>query len=187
MAITPTGSPAWVRNADHTTYGGDTEKANWKGIGVVNPKTDVGAEAFTRMCSDLAAVVLTAPWAEITLLMDDATPDDPTVEVCNLMTGVRSSSYAGGSPPDGFPTVTRVSDGVAKIAFSAAPEDPYSVAGTLALNHATVSVQSNTAACATYALSDENSDGSNDAVTVYVWTPSTGAAATSKRVTVTVY
>lgn len=182
MAITPNGSPAWVRASDHTTYGGDLNKENWKGVGVVNPKTDVGAEAFTRLVCDVAALTRVAPFAVITLLMDDVTPANPTVETCELMTGVRSSSYAGGSPPSGFPTVTRIADGRARVQFSSSYTDPYGVSGALTILSAKATAQDTVSTNATAVA-----DAANYRVDVYAWTSSTGAAATSKRVTVTVY
>ena len=62
MAITPAGSPPWVRNADHATYGGNLDKRNFQGQGIINAQTDVGAEQFVRLCTDLAAAVRTAPF-----------------------------------------------------------------------------------------------------------------------------
>lgn len=136
MTITPTGSPAWVRNADHTTYGGHTSKTNYQSRGVINALTDVGAEEFVRMVADLAAVVRTAPFCVINFTANDSgTPADPTVNRVTMQTGATASSYAGGTPPTGFPTVERVADGNYRITFSANYSDPYSVSGAFTPTH----------------------------------------------------
>ena len=140
MAITPNGSPAWVRNADHTTYGGNAEKTNYQSRGVINALTDVGAEEFVRMVSDLAAVVRTAPFCVINVTGRDSTVQDPTVNRVTLQTGATASSYDGGSPPAGFPSVTRVGDGNYLVTFAATYADPYSVSGAFAPTHCVPSV-----------------------------------------------
>ncbi len=127
---TPNGSPAWVRNASHETYGGHTDKTNYQSQGVVNPRTDVGAEQFQRLTADAAAIARVSHFAVMTILNRDSTAQDPTVEFCALQTGLQTASYDGGSPPTGFPGVTRSSDGVSVITFASSYTDEYGVSGS---------------------------------------------------------
>lgn len=129
MAIVPTGSPAWVRNADYSTYGGHTSKINYQGQGKVNARTDVDATEFARMVADLAAVVRVAPFCTITFTARDASVLDPLVENVVMQTGVTSVSYAGNAPPSGFPSVERVASGNYLVTFDASYLDPYGVSG----------------------------------------------------------
>lgn len=129
MAITPSGTPAWTRQASHTQYGGSVNKRNYMSLGVVNALTDVGAEDFVRICSDLAALTRVAPMWVITYLCNDSSPAAPTIEVALGMTGVRVVSYAGGSPPTGFPSAARNGNGDVTFTFAASYNDDYGVAG----------------------------------------------------------
>ncbi len=126
---TPTGNPAWVRSSDFATYGGATNKANYQSQGVVNPRTDIGAEGFSRLVSDVAAVQRTAEFASLQILCDDTTPAAPTVESCRLMTGATSVSYLGSAPPVGFPAVARNGNGDVTVTFASSYADEYGVAG----------------------------------------------------------
>lgn len=166
MAIVPTGSPAWVRNADHTTYGGNTAKTNWHSQGVTNAQTDIGAEAFVRMCEDLSAVVRTAPFCVLTLVCDDVTPGPPTVFAINQMTGVTVTSYVGNAPPAGFPSAARNGNGDVTITWATSYTDSYNVSGNVNILHADVGPLSATAALASYQRVDVNSDGLFEAVRV---------------------
>lgn len=179
MSVTPTGSPAWVRTADHTNYGGNTEKRNYQSQGVVNPETDVGAEDFARLAADVAAVARTSPFCVITFLQDDSTPDDPTVEYVNMMTGIRTTSYDGGTPPSGFPTVTRNGDGDVSITFESNYSDDYAVSGAFTPKHASGNAHGSTAATVSCSVS-------GSVVTALTF-DAAGAAETDKRVTVEVY
>jgi hypothetical protein len=185
MAITPNGDPAWLRTADTTTYGGNLNKTNYQGQGVVNARTDVDATEFVRLTEDLAAVVRTAPLAEITFTSDDTGANNPTVDVVNLMTGIRATSYAGGTPPAGFPTVARVSDGVVDITFSTTLTDAYSVAGTVHIIHAHGTVHGAVLAVAVPTISDPNTDTFNERVTFRMLDDS--GAVTDAKVTVEVH
>src|SRR5574342_207944 len=129
MAIVPTGAPLWTRQTDHTQYGGHLQKQNYLSQGVVNSITDVGAEDFCRMCSDLAAVARTSPMWIITYLCNDGSPAAPTIEIVRGATGVRLVSYAGGSPPTGFPSAARNGNGDVTFTFSATYADEYGVSG----------------------------------------------------------
>lgn len=179
-AIVPSGAPAWVRSNDHTVYGGNTEKTNYQSQGVVNPRTDVGAEAIARMAADLEACARTAAFCELTIQCDDATPANPTVLVVNQMSGSRVVSYAGGSPPAGFPYAIRVSNGVVDVNWASSYNDPYSVAGAVNIKHALA------AAHGTSALATTCSVSSTTSVRVYVWNVAAGTAATSPKFTLEV-
>jgi hypothetical protein len=134
MTTTPAGRPAWERANDHTSYGGHSEKRNYQGIPVINPRTDVGAEHLARLAADLAAVQRTAAFGVLVFTARDSTTADPLVSVADLMTGVYSGApYDGGNPPTGYPSVTRSGDGQYQVTFAASYDDPYAVEGTLAL------------------------------------------------------
>jgi hypothetical protein len=178
MAITPTGSPVWVRATDFSHYGGDPNKQNYQSQGAVDPLTDVTAEQLSRLAADVAAIARVSPFCVLTFQADDALGNDPTVEYCNLMTGVRATSYVGGSPPAGFPSVVFVAGGEHLITFDASYTDPYGVVGSFAPRHAAPS-GSTTPAFDTAAVV------AGQTVTVYA--SSGGVAATDKRVTVEVW
>jgi len=127
---TPTGSPAWVRSSAFDTYGGDANKSNYQSQGVVNPRTDVGAEGFSRLVADVAALVRTAEFCSMLVQCDDVTPGPPTVLNCRLMTGVAATSYVGNAPPSGFPSVARNGNGDVSVTFAGSYSDEYGVAGT---------------------------------------------------------
>ena len=149
MPVIPTGVPAWLRQNSFASYGGDLEKRNFASRGVINPKTDVGAEAFSRITADLAACALTAPAAVMTILCDDTPPAAPTVEYASLMTGVRTTSYLGSSPPTGFPAVTRNGNGDLSITFSASYSDPYGISGAFTAKHVRAQLNGSVAGMAT--------------------------------------
>lgn len=141
MTITPNGLPAWSRSADHIVYGGNLYKTNYQSQSVVNPRTDLGAEALCRMAADLAAVVATCPMAVVTLKSNDASPAAPTILAVNMMTGVRASSYAGDAAPTGFPSGARVSTGKNTLTFSASYADAYGIVQPFAPTHCTIGPQ----------------------------------------------
>lgn len=136
MAIVPTGAPAWVRNAEYSTYGGHTSKINYQGQGKVNARTDVDATEFSRMVADLAAVVRTAPFCTITFTARDASVLDPMVNAVVMQTGTTAVAYAGNTPPAGFPSVTRVASGHYLISVDSSYLDPYGVSGAYQPVHA---------------------------------------------------
>lgn len=129
MTTTPTGNPAWTRGSAYTTYGGDPNKANYQSQGVVNPRTDVGAEGFSRLASDIAAVQRVAEFCTMQVLIRDSGTVGATVENCRLMTGVTATSYDGTAPPTGFPVVTRNGTGDVSVTFSSSYADEYAVSG----------------------------------------------------------
>lgn len=136
MAIVPTGSPSWVRNADYATYGGHTSKINYQGQGKVNARTDVDATEYARMTADLAALVRVAPFCTLTFTARDASVLDPMVNAVLMQTGVTSVAYAGNAPPSGFPSVERVADGNYLVTFDAAYVDAYGITGAYQPVHA---------------------------------------------------
>lgn len=146
MAITPTGSPSWVRTNTHETYGGNVNKTNYLSKGVIDALTDVGAEGFCRMASDLAAVQRTAPFGVVTCQCNDSSPAEPTVLSAFLMSGVRTTSYAGNAAPAGFPSAARNGNGDISITFASSYTDDYGVAGALAPTQCLATVQG-TSAC----------------------------------------
>lgn len=178
MPITPTGDPAWVRNVEHTTYGGHTDKTNYQSRGVVNALTDVGAEGFVRMVSDLAAVVRTLPFCVINITGRDSGAGDVLVNRVNLQTGTTAVAYAGASPPTGFPTVTLIGSGHYRITFDATYSDDYSVSGAFAPTHCVLGLEGSTPYDLSY-------DVSGSLVDVYV--TSSGAPILDQTLSVAVW
>lgn len=133
MSITPTGSPAWLRSNDFTSYGGNLNKQNYLLRGVVDPYTDLDAAEFARMTADLAALQRVAPFANLIIQMNDTSPAAPTIQRAHMMTGIRTTSYSGSSAPSGFPSAARTSNGVCTVTFASSYTDDYSVSGTFAV------------------------------------------------------
>lgn len=145
--VTPAGLPAWTRSASPDIYGGIAGKRNLGDFGVVNAKTDVGAEAFVRITGDLAAAVQTAPlfWARILVAYSGGTAT-ATVQECSTQWSGPSGSYTGTTPPTGnWPTVTTGTvTTTLDVEFSSLVSgtslvvaDDYGVDGTFNLEHAT--------------------------------------------------
>lgn len=155
MSVTPSGSPAWVRNADATIYGGSVDKVNYQSQGVVNARTDVGADEFSRLTADAAACVRTAAFATFVIQTRDVSAVDPLVE-CTLMTGAPSVQYDGGSPPSGFPEVTRIADGRANIEFNPTYTDEYGISATFAPTMATGNGAGSTPLSVTFDVTGQN-------------------------------
>jgi hypothetical protein len=132
MPIVPTGYPAWTRLVSFAHYGGHESKENYLSRGAINPLTDVAAEEFSRMVSDLAAAVRGAPFATITYLNNDSSPAAPTIESVFMMTGVRLVSYAGDAAPSGFPSAARNGQGDVTFTFDASYLDEYGISGAFA-------------------------------------------------------
>ena len=126
MTTTPNGTPAWTRATDHTFYGGNVNKRNYQDEPIVNQRTDVSANAIQRMAADLAAVARMADFCDIAFSAS-AAGSSVTVTACRTMAGILSGTYAGSSPPAGFPAVTHVSASVLAIAIGGGYTDDYSV------------------------------------------------------------
>jgi hypothetical protein len=179
MATTPAGRPAWSRTADHANYGGNVNKANYQSQGVVNPKTDVGAEAIARLTADLAACARTGSFLDATILCNDGSPGAPTVESALMMTGVRTASYAGDAAPTGFPAVARNGTGDFTITFASSYDDPYGVAEAFVPRGVLVSCHGTTFADATWVISGQT-------VRIRVF-DAAGSALADRRVSVVVW
>lgn len=149
--VTPAGYPAWARMADATIYGGVADLRNLGGIGAVNAKTDVTAEEYLRLASDLARCVQTAPLLWMRMLISGTAGSGPvtaTIQECVTQWGGASGSYAGATPPGtAWPTVSQyfetgillfrlpgLSDGVIMTAL-----DGYGVSGQFLLSSAVAS------------------------------------------------
>jgi hypothetical protein len=108
---------------------------------------------------------------------DDATPANPSVTVVNQMTGVRVTSYAGGSPPAGFPTCIRNGNGDVTITWATSYTDDYGVAGNVHIVHHEITAHGSVALIPVGVLTDTNVDGLNEAVRVRIFTTAGAAAA----------
>ena len=108
------GTPPWNRTMALGDYGGDLNKRNYGGRGVVDPRTDIDAGQINRMAADLCALSRTAAFSVVTV--DGATTPNVTHAVVGAVETV-SAGYVGSSPPDGFPTVTRVATGHFKLVW----------------------------------------------------------------------
>lgn len=140
--VTPKGYPAWVRNVDHTHYDGDVNKTNYLSRGVIDPRTDVGAEGFSRMTADLAAVVRVAPFCEMLITIND-TAGTTVVPRIYMQTGVNAEGYPGTSPPSGFPSVAYNGDGDVTVTFASSYNDPYGVSGAFEIQCPQLSIVDN--------------------------------------------
>jgi hypothetical protein len=179
MTITPTGSPAWTRTADHSHYGGHVSKRNYQSQGVTNPRTDVGAEAICRQAADTAAAVRTAKFFGGSFTNNDAAPGAPTVSSVEMMTGVLQAPYTGDAPPSGFPSATRIGTGHVRFTFETSYTDEYGVVGAFAPRRATASGHGTSFVSCTCVVSGQTVD-------VYCW-DAVGVALADKTVTLTVW
>lgn len=185
MAIVPDGLPAWTRTAAITYYGGHLNKANLLGQGAVNPKTDVTAAQITRLSADLASLVRVAPLAVMNITCNDTSPAAPTVNWVTMMSAVDVDGYAGDSPPTGFPTLARVSNGVFTVTFGATLADDYGVTANVDLIGGIGSVSSGASADVDIAASDPNADTYSERATVKVF--DNGGAVSNATVTIELY
>lgn len=179
MPVTPTGSPAWTRTADYTQYGGHANKENYLGRGPIDALTDVGAEEFSRAAADLAACARSAPFAILDITCNDTSPAAPTFNYVAMMTGIRTTSYAGGSPPTGFPGGDRNSAGSISIHFESSYTDEYGVAGSFTPRLVSVSLAGQTPGMCTWEISGST-------VVLYAFSDA-GAALSDARITVEVH
>lgn len=183
--MTPTGLPAWVRAMSHEDYGGHLEKRNFQSQGVVNPRTDVGAEALCRMAADLEAAARTAPWCVLRMTVDTVA-GDVTVQSVNQMTGTRSAPYDGTQPPGGFPSVAINGAGDVTVTWDAEYPDAYGVTAPVNITHAIASIGGNAAAFAAWEAVDGDADGSAEAVRAYAF-DATGTPLDDFELTLTVH
>jgi hypothetical protein len=176
---TPTGRPAWARSVSHADYGGHTNKRNYQSQGVVNPRTDVGAEGFTRLVADAEATTRTAPMITLRYTNRDASTDTPLVLSAYMMIGVSLSGYEGDLTPDDFPSGVRNGNGDVTFTFEEEFADAYGITEPFVPTQCLVSVEGTTAAHATYVISGQT-------VRVRCW-DAAGAAVANKNVTLTVW
>ena len=169
MAIVPTGGPAWLKTSDHTTYGGDLNKANYQSQGPINPRTDVDAASFTRIAADMEALTRVAPFATVTYTADDTGASNPTVGEYNSMAGVA-------------PVGVRNGDGDVTWTWLNSYADPYSVSGTLHIAHAQATLHGAAAGAAVVEILDVNVDTFNEVVRVRIFDDA-GAAIQDATVT----
>jgi hypothetical protein len=158
----PAGNPAWTRSASIESYGGHEFKENFMSQGVVDARTDVGADQINRLAADLSALTRVAPLAVIIIQNDDTGTNNPTVLGAWLQSGVSSDGYAGASPPAGFPTVTRVSDGSFYVTFPAQLADDFGVQWYVHARGGIGSASGGSAVDVAWAVSDPNTDGYNE-------------------------
>ena len=181
--MTASGNPAWERVAGITDYGGHTSKTNYMAQGVVNPRTDVGAEAIMRMADHLAAVANVSPFAVINYTQDDTGTNDPVVNSAYLMTGADSDGYPdGGTPPTGYPTLSRNGNGDVTVTFASSYNDSYGTAGTFSVSAAQAfcNDSSSSIVCDADIISTV-------AVRVRSYVSNTGVASTDSQVTLLVW
>lgn len=171
--VTPTGSPAWTKTADHTFYGGHLQKINYQSQGAVNSRTDLTAENLCRIAADLAAVVRTAPFATVLYTCNDTGAAAPTIDVYSAMSGTA-------------PTGARVGDGSVTLTWSASYSDEHSVSGDLHIIGAIATVVDSSSYFASVALSDPDVNGLNERVTVSVFDDA-GAAVVDPQVSLVIF
>lgn len=177
----PTGSPAWARASTLQSYGGDLNKVDYGNIGVVSPKTDVSADHLRRIIADLSAVSRAAPLCKIVFVCHEAA--HPTVAFVSGMFGVYTGAgYAGGSPPAGFPSVTRSALGQYVVTLSASYSDAFGVSYATNVNAALASVNTS----AESALANPVIVSARF-VYVYTFVTATSAATGEKTVTLVLY
>ncbi len=144
MTITPSGSPPWMRVNSLEHYGGDVNKDNYLSRGAIDALTDVDAAQFSRLAADVAALQRVMPFCTMTFLCNDSSPAAPTVEFVHMQTGI-TNSYAGDSPPSGFPSLARNSAGDVSITFASTYSDPYNISGSFSVSSALPGLISSTA------------------------------------------
>ena len=181
MTINPSGGPPWLRTAGITDYGGHVSKANYMARGIINPKTDVGADAIMRLSDHLSSAVRTASTLKITYTNNDSSPAAPSVNSIVLQTGIDLDGYVdGSSPPSGFPSFARNGTGDITLTVASSYTDAYGVSGAFAIHgaEATVNGSGNVNASAVWTATT---------VRVRVYTADTGAALADQQVTVDIW
>lgn len=174
-------NPPWARTASIYDYGAHPQKTNYMGQGLIDARTDVGAQHINRAGVDLQAAVRMAPFLIARLTLNDTSPDDPTVHWCLFMpTGEVNSDFAGDAPPAGFPTFTRLGNGNIRITFDASYQDELGVSVATDVRDATgcgagsafanVTGQRASATTAEFFVSDSGGTALNDqTITVRVY------------------
>jgi hypothetical protein len=106
MTIVPSGNPLWLRNPGVSQYGGDINKKDYGGIGVINALTDISAAQHARLASDAAAVSRTSTLMRLTFVCS-ATPPVTLVIWCVPAWAIPTYYADGSIPPSAsYPTIT---------------------------------------------------------------------------------
>lgn len=172
MTTTPAGTAPWTRTVSIADYGGDAQKSDYLGIGVINPKTDVAASQFLRLVSDLSSCVRTLPLCTLTITGRGGALHPLVTSVLGMAWNYDGAGYSGDSPPAGYPSVTGTSTAWT-ITFAAAYSDEFGVSGAIALRG--IAAASNTAGA--YANGTVSSDtvaavivsAATDSATIEIW------------------
>lgn len=152
---TPTGRPAWARSISHLDYGGHPSKRNYQSQGVVNPRTDVGAEGFTRLVADAEATTRTASFITLRYTNRDSSPDSPLVLSAYMMVGVSLSGYEADLAPDDFPTGARNGTGDVTFTFGSSFLDAYGIEEPFVPTQVLVSPEGTSAVAPVYVISGQ--------------------------------
>lgn len=181
MTTTPAGSPSWTRTVDVSDYGGDAQKSDYLNIGPVNPRTDVSCAQFLRLVADMASATRAMPLCTIEFTCRDTLTTDPLItSVTGQIWSYSGSGFDGGSPPTGYPTVTRIGDGHVRVTFASSYSDDFGVSGDIAVRAAIPSSASTTYGAAHDVIS-------STVVDVWLANHTTGAAAVDGSGSVTIW
>ncbi len=117
--VLPVGLPAWSGTATPEQYGGHADKRNLGDIGAVNARTDVSAEQWNRIATDLTAAVRGAPlfWIYGRVTSGGGITDN-TYQVinCQPQWAPASGPYDGATPPSNlYPIVVDSGDHISAI------------------------------------------------------------------------
>lgn len=170
MTTTPKKGPLWIRNASIESYGCTVDFHDYANIGKIDPNTDSDASEWMSLTDDVARMTPTAPFARITLRMNDTSPAAPTILSYSSMHGTD------------LPTVARVGTGHITIEWASSYYDSFNQEGVTTLYDVTATVRGSAACFATaeFALSSVTK------LDVYAW-GSGFTAASDKKVTVVVW
>jgi len=120
------GYPPWSRATGVGYYGASEGLHDYMHLGAPNVLDSVTAEQYAALAQAQAFISSTAPMFVLHVVAAD--PADPTVTALSMAGG--SATYAGGSPPTGFPAVERVSNGEYTITVAADYADTDGEIGT---------------------------------------------------------
>jgi hypothetical protein len=139
--IVPSGAPHWSLTNTFANYGGDTNKASYAGIDPLGGGTDLSPNALNRLATDMSAACRTMPICVINYTSRYSQSLEPAVNYCALPSGVYSGApYDGGSPPNGFPTVTEDPNSLSTITLPSSFTDPYGVSGSVTVTFAVATI-----------------------------------------------
>jgi hypothetical protein len=134
MTTIPSGAPGFTRRIAVIDYGGHPLKRDYQAQGVVNPKTDLAAAQFLRICADAAAAIRMAAFCQLTLQCNDSSPAAPTVSAIRQMNKISDVGYEGNAPPYAyFPTIVRLGNGSVRATWPTTQEDDFAQTDELKL------------------------------------------------------